>query len=657
MNTIRWRESIGGALARALSAALAILLAGLAWFSYDMFVDETEAGIEELADKVAAVAMVAEQVDASGKAGAQRLFDDFTPLVDPSALSWEDGDKPGLRKFGQTLEGDFTAVDLFAAKTGGVATIFERRGDDYVRISTSVKREDGSRAVGTKLDRNHPAYPLLLQGKPYTGRAVLFGKAYMTEYRPLDLGGQQRGVLFVGYDLSTELGVMEKMLGSQQTETLRLAALDLSSGPQQGRWYGQPWQALKADDPLLQRLREATERGLDRGVETLGDFEHLPERGTAVLVWQSFKPWNWVFVAVERRADLTAASRGDLIRLWSVVVLTVILSGFGLTWVVRRRLLGPLAAAQQAFAQLQRGELHAAVPAMTTRDEVARLLQGLEAVRRQWVQALREVADGVRAVEQAADEIARGNQDLSSRTESAASSLQQTASSLEELTEAVRHSAESARTANQLAAQAAEAARAGGQTVQQAVASMQGIQASSQKIADIIQVIDGIAFQTNILALNAAVEAARAGEAGRGFAVVAGEVRSLAQRSAQAAKEIKALIEESVAKVQVGSGQVSQAGATMEQIVQSIQRVADMIGEVTAAANEQSEGIGQVNAAVGQLDQMTQQNAALVEQATAAAQSLREQAERLQRAIAYFKTDGSAVGPSNPGLLPRPTET
>jgi methyl-accepting chemotaxis protein len=262
---------------------------------------------------------------------------------------------------------------------------------------------------------------------------------------------------------------------------------------------------------------------------------------------------------------------------------------------------------------------------------------------------LREIMLRIRAsadqVANASAEIAQGNQDLSARTESAAASLEQTTASTQHLTETVRHSAEAARTANQLAAQAAQVAREGGQTVSQAVQSMKAIESSSQKIADITNVIDGIAFQTNILALNAAVEAARAGEAGRGFAVVAGEVRSLAQRSAEAAKQIKALIDESVATVRTGSTQVDSAGQTMEQIVQSIQRVADMIGEVTAAANEQSDSIAQVNAALGQLDQTTQQNAALVEEAAAAAQSLRQQAAELQQVVSQFRTGASGTDP------------
>ena len=252
-------------------------------------------------------------------------------------------------------------------------------------------------------------------------------------------------------------------------------------------------------------------------------------------------------------------------------------------------------------------------------------------------QTLLQVRASAGSVTTASDEIASGNHDLSSRTEQAASSLQQTASAMEQLTATVRNSAESARQANQLAASAAEVAERGGSVVSQVVSTMDEINASSKKIADIIGVIDGIAFQTNILALNAAVEAARAGEQGRGFAVVASEVRSLAQRSAEAAKEIKGLIGASVERVEAGSKLVADAGQTMGEIVGSVQRVSDIIGEITAAAAEQSDGIGQVNTAVTQLDQMTQQNAALVEESTAAAESLRTQAQRLAQALAGFR--------------------
>jgi methyl-accepting chemotaxis protein len=242
------------------------------------------------------------------------------------------------------------------------------------------------------------------------------------------------------------------------------------------------------------------------------------------------------------------------------------------------------------------------------------------------------------AISHASKEIASGNHDLSSRTEQTAANLQQTAASIAQLTGTVKQTADSARTANQLAASASEVAQRGGSVVSQVVSTMDDISAASRKIADIIGVIDGIAFQTNILALNAAVEAARAGEQGRGFAVVASEVRSLAQRSAEAAREIKSLIGASVEKVEYGSHLVQDAGSTMAEIVASVQRVTDIIGEISAAAAEQSQGIGQVNSAVSQLDQMTQQNAALVEESSAAAESLREQARQLTDAIAIFHT-------------------
>ena len=252
-------------------------------------------------------------------------------------------------------------------------------------------------------------------------------------------------------------------------------------------------------------------------------------------------------------------------------------------------------------------------------------------------QTLQQVRSSAGSVNVAAEEIATGNHDLSSRTEQAASNLQETASAMEQLTATVRNSADSAAQANQLAASAAEVAQRGGSVVSQVVSTMDEINASSKKISDIIGVIDGIAFQTNILALNAAVEAARAGEQGRGFAVVASEVRSLAQRSAEAAREIKSLIGASVDKVETGSRLVSDAGATMSEIVASVQRVSEVIGEISTASSEQSNGIGQVNTAVTQLDQMTQQNAALVEQSTAAAESLRQQAQRLSEALAGFR--------------------
>jgi methyl-accepting chemotaxis protein len=240
-------------------------------------------------------------------------------------------------------------------------------------------------------------------------------------------------------------------------------------------------------------------------------------------------------------------------------------------------------------------------------------------------------------VESASREIAAGNQDLSGRTEQAASSLQQTAASMEQLNSTMRQSADAARQASQMAVANAEVAARGGQVVGQVVATMDQINHSSKKINDIIGVIDGIAFQTNILALNAAVEAARAGEQGRGFAVVAAEVRNLAQRSAEAAKEIKGLIGTSVDKVEAGTRLVAEAGSTIGEVVANAQRVADIIGEITAASGEQSSGVGQVNTAINHLDQMTQQNAALVEQSSAAAQSLQDQAQRLTQAVRVFR--------------------
>jgi len=307
-----------------------------------------------------------------------------------------------------------------------------------------------------------------------------------------------------------------------------------------------------------------------------------------------------------------------------------------IVWHVSRLISGPIAQATAAARRIAQGDLSQPL-AFERRDGVSALLVALQDMQSSLAATVGQVRAGVHNVADASAQIAQGNVDLSARTEQQASSLQQTASSMQQMTGSVKANADNANQANQLAASASEVAARGGVVVERVVSMMGEIQTSSRKIADIIGVIDGIAFQTNILALNAAVEAARAGEQGRGFAVVAGEVRSLAHRSADAAREIKSLIGASVEKVDAGSSLVSEAGQTMTEVVSRVRKVTDLIGEITAAGREQHEGIDQVNRAVTQLDEMTQQNAALVEQSSAAATSLKAQAGKLSESVSVFR--------------------
>ena len=337
--------------------------------------------------------------------------------------------------------------------------------------------------------------------------------------------------------------------------------------------------------------------------------------------------------------ELRALEKNIQTILVSLTVVVIVLGGL-IAWRLTVGITRPLQSALGVAEAVAAGDLRSE-PTANSNDETGRLLSALSNMNERLVSIVTEVRSGTDTISTASSQIAAGNQDLSARTEEQASSLEQTAASMEELTSTVKQNADNARQANQLALAASSVAVQGGEVVGKVVATMSSIEASSRKIVDIISVIDGIAFQTNILALNAAVEAARAGEQGRGFAVVAAEVRNLAQRSASAAKEIKGLIDTSVNEVRAGTELVGEAGRTMEGVVGSVRRVTDIIGEITAASQEQSIGIEQVNQAVGQMDQVTQQNAALVEEAAAAAASLQDQARHLVEVVGVFNLGDS----------------
>ncbi|NVD72629.1 HAMP domain-containing protein [Duganella sp. BJB1802] len=510
--------------------------------------------------------------------------------------------------------------------------------------------------------------------------AILVVMVLMTNY----LNYSNKGKLTRGLELSTQKNLQAGAMKSAMLETgIAMRNIGLQSDvslmqkeeqkvKDQRARYDKAQADLKAlglNDNEKKALADiaALDVDVDKAFkEAIGQVLAFNSEGAAKVISGRIDPLNQQTLAlINKLVDMQQAAARDvmdssvtadrsLMMMLFLLGAVAVAIGVACAVVITRSITVPLSGAVEVAQKVAAGELTSQVH-VEGKDETSELLQALKDMNDSLAKTVGDVRSGTDLISTASQEIASGNADLSARTESQASSLEETASSMEELTSTVKQNADNARQANQLAVTASSVAEKGGTVVAQVVETMGSIKASSSKIVDIIGVIDGIAFQTNILALNAAVEAARAGEQGRGFAVVASEVRNLAQRSAGAAKEIKELIGDSVDKVDAGSKLVDEAGQTMGLIVTSIRQVADIMGEITAATQEQSNGIEEVNQAITQMDEMTQQNAALVEEAAAAAESMQEQAEMLAQAVSIFKLTNDQVRRAVPAVpAPRP---
>lgn len=563
-----------------------------------------------------------------------QLFASFLPQRfsrdDSARIQVGEFSTPTLRAGLKTLNLDQVAVDDFLQRTTAVSTIFVRDGDDYYRISTSLKKEDGSRAIGTRLDRASAAWKSVSRGEIYRGLATLFGHRYITQYQPVkDESGAVIGILFVGVQIDKQYALMrDKVLARKLGDSGHFYVLNGAPGAKQGHYLfaAQNEGKLPDWDASVQQALLSQPQGVQEA-ELDGESK--------MLAWQQLPGWNWIVVGEVSRDTLLApiTHSRNLFMLTGLALVLIFALGFVLY--SRRAITRPLQQVIHLAEEYAAGNLR--VHLDTRRhDEVGQLITAINGIGDGLEKIVGQVRVAAQEISDTTDTIAASSLNISEQIGRQASSVEETSASMEQFGATIEHTADNLRQAMTLVAEASDLVTHGSQTVSRSVNTMSAIQVSSQSIADITHVIESIAFQTNILALNAAVEAARAGEHGRGFAVVAAEVRALAQRSAQAAKEIDGLIATSIGNVSEGHQLSQQTHDAMAHIVSHIEQVQALMSEINVAAQQQAAGIGQVNQAMNQISQATHENSELMAQADASAQNLSHKGHHLTQLVSVF---------------------
>ncbi len=648
------RAGIGPRLAILSCLLFAVSLAGFAWALTRSAGEQVTAQVlQRIADQDRAIADTIALVDRALGAEVGRSMTQFESLLPgdfsidaAQTIHIESLDAPTLKVGERVLDLDFSTPDAFLARSGAIATVFARSGDDFVRVTTSLKKADGTRAIGTLLDRRSPAYAPVLDGRSYTGLAALFGKRYITQYKPIrDAGGRVIGALFVGVDVGAEIAAIEAGIREQKIgESGYFLVLDASSGPDRGKFVVHPraegQRGDEASAPFARMLDAQQGQFAFRSADAaLGETAARDK----YVSFRTVPEWHWLVAGIAPRDEVMAGVTATRDRFLLVGLALVLVFGALFVLAVRRLVSRPLEAAVHASERLAAGDLSVRLVAggaaggMARDDEIGRLVRAIDGIGDGLARIVAQVREGASDMAARTGQIAGGSGDIAGRIAAQAGNLERTAASMEQLTSNVQQNAEHALQADQLVSGASSAARDGGEAVGRVVSTMDEIGRAAQRIADITSVIESIAFQTNILALNAAVEAARAGEQGRGFAVVAGEVRALAQRSAASVREIEQLVAESTETVGRGARIAGEASATMEGIVQQVSHVSAIIGEISQASREQSQAIEQVNQAVTEIGEATQQNAQVVDAARRQAVALRDEAEKLAGAVSVFK--------------------